>query len=83
VGRDAGVIAPGRLADLLALDTGHVDLEGRAGDTLLDAYVFAADDRAVSDVWAAGRHLVSGGRHVQHEAITGAYRTVLRRLTAL
>ena len=83
VGRDAGVIAPGRLADLLALDTGHVDLEGRPGDTLLDAYVFAADDRAVSDVWAAGRHLVSGGRHVQHEAITGAYRTVLRRLTAL
>ncbi|WP_333828016.1 formimidoylglutamate deiminase [Pararhodobacter sp.] len=81
--RDAGVIAPGRLADLMALDTSHVDLEGRSGDTLLDACVFAADDRAVSDVWAAGRHLVSGGEHVQRHAITSAYRAVLRRLTAL
>lgn len=81
--RDAGAIAPGRLADLMALDTAHIDLEGRDGDTLLDAFVFAADDRAISDVWAAGRHLVSGGKHVQHQAITEAYRRVLRRLTAL
>lgn len=82
-GRDAGAIAPGRLADLMALDTTHIDLEGREGDTLLDAFVFAADDRAISDVWAAGRHLVSGGEHVQHQAITEAYRGVLRRLTGL
>lgn len=81
--RDAGVIATGRLADLMALDTGHVDLDGREGDTLLDAYIFAADDRAVSDVWAAGRHLVSGGEHVQRQAITEAYRRVLRRLRSL
>jgi len=81
--RDAGVIAPGRLADLMALDTTQIDLEGRTGDTLLDAFLFAADDRAISDVWAAGRHLVSGGEHVQHQPITGAYRRVLRRLTAL
>ena len=82
-GRDAGSIAPGRLADLVALDAGHIDLEGRSGDTLLDAYVFAADDRAVCDVWAAGRHLVRGGRHMHHEVITDAYRAVLKRLTAL
>ncbi|MCC5970044.1 MAG: formimidoylglutamate deiminase [Pararhodobacter sp.] len=81
--RDAGAIAPGRLADLMALDTSHIDLEGRDGDTLLDAFIFAADDRAISEVWAAGRHLVSGGKHMQHEAITHAYRKVLRRLTAL
>jgi len=81
--RNAGVIAPGRLADLMALDTRHIDLEGREGDTLLDAFLFAADDRAVSDVWAAGRHMVSEGEHVQHSEITEAYRRVLRRLTAL
>lgn len=82
-GRDAGQIAVGRLADLVALDTTHIDLEGRAGDTLLDAFIFAADDRAISDVWAAGRHMVKGGRHMQHEAITREYRAVLRRLTTL
>ncbi|MFU8881671.1 MAG: formimidoylglutamate deiminase [Rhodobacterales bacterium] len=82
-GRDAGQIAVGRLADLLALDTTHIDLEGRAGDTLLDAFIFAADDRAISDVWAAGRHVVKEGRHMQQEAITREYRAVLRRLTTL
>ena len=82
-GRDAGVIAEGWLADLLALDTAHIDLEGRAGDTLLDTYIFSADDRAVSDVWAAGRHLVSGGRHARHQAISAAYRKVVSRLRRL
>lgn len=81
-GRAAGQIAPGLWADLLALDTTQVDLEGRQGDTLLDAYVFAADDHAVSDVWAAGRHLVKEGKHLKHDAITSAYRKVLRRLKA-
>ncbi|MBE0452537.1 formimidoylglutamate deiminase [Roseovarius autotrophicus] len=82
-GRDAGVLAVGKLADLVALDTGHVDLEGRQGDSLLDAFIFAADDRAVCDVWSAGRHLVSEGRHVKHDDITRAYRAVTRRLAAL
>lgn len=79
-GREAGELSVGKLADLLALDTTHIDLEGRTGDTLLDAYIFAADDRAVSDVWAAGRHLVTGGRHMHHDAISAAYRAVARRL---
>lgn len=82
-GRNAGRLQEGMLADLVALDTAHVDLDRRTGDTLLDAYVFAADDRAVSDVWAAGRHMVSEGRHVHHDMITSAYRTVARRLTGL
>ena len=37
----------GLLADLMALDGGHVDLEGREGDTILDAWIFAGDDRMV------------------------------------
>ena len=79
-GRDAGEVSVGKLADLLALDISHIDLDGCAGDTLLDAFVFAADDRAVSDVWAAGRHLVTGGRHMHHDTISAAYRAVARRL---
>jgi formimidoylglutamate deiminase len=82
-GRDAGVIAAGRLADLLALDTGQIDLEGRQGDALLDAWIFADGDRAVADVWAAGRHVVTGGQHRGRAAIVAAYRATLARLRDL
>jgi formimidoylglutamate deiminase len=81
-GRDAGAIAPGRLADLVALDPGHTDLEGLAGDTLLDSWIFAGDDRMVQDVVAAGRHVVTGGRHVAHDRIVAAYRRAVAGLRA-
>ncbi|MCB1971205.1 MAG: formimidoylglutamate deiminase, partial [Geminicoccaceae bacterium] len=79
-GRGRGVIAVGQWADLLALDTGHVDLEGREGDRLIDAWIFAGDDRMVSDVWSAGRHLVHEGRHIRRDAIVRRYRAVMREL---
>jgi formimidoylglutamate deiminase len=79
-GRDSGAIALGRLADLLALDAGHVDLEDRSGDTLLDTYVFAGDDRMITDVWAAGRHVVEGGRHIRRDTIVTAYRRAISTL---
>lgn len=73
-GRQSGAIEVGAWADLMALDAGHVDLAGRSGDTLLDAWIFAGDDRMVTDVWSAGRHLVQGGHHIRREAIVSAYR---------
>ena len=79
-GRKTGVIAEGHLADLLALDGGHVDLEGRTGDTILDSYIFAGDDRMVREVWSAGRHRVRDGRHVDRDGIVTAYRRVMRDL---
>jgi len=81
-GRGAGGIEVGSPADLLALDTDRVDLDGRTGDTLLDSLVFAGDDAMVSDVWAAGRHLVSGGRHRARESIVANYRAAMRGLQA-
>ncbi len=69
LGRDAGAIAPGRWADLTALDAGDPVLADLAGDRLLDAWIFAAGDGAVSDVWSAGRHVVCGGRHVKRQQI--------------
>lgn len=79
-GRASGAIATGQWADLVALDATHVDLDGRQGDDLLDAWIFAGDDRMVADVWAAGRHLVHGGRHRHHDTLTGRYRATLARL---
>ena len=80
LGRDAGRIAPGALADLVALDAGNPDFAGRSGDRLLDSWIFAGDDRAVTDVWSAGRHVVTGGRHPAHVAITRRYVETLNRL---
>ena len=79
-GRSSGAIAPGMLADLVALDAGHIDLAGRSGDTLLDTFIFAGDSSMVSDVWSAGRHMVKQGRHIAREAITSAYRKATAQL---
>ncbi|WP_101065566.1 formimidoylglutamate deiminase [Roseovarius salinarum] len=72
-GRDSGRIAQGAWADLVALDAGHPDMAGLAGDAILDTHIFAGDDRAVRDVWAAGRHVVVHGRHTRRDEITAAY----------
>lgn len=79
-GRASGAIAPGLWADLIALDAGAVDLAGKTGDTILDAWIFAGDDRMVREVWSAGRHLVTGGRHIAHEPIRRRYVETLHRL---
>ncbi len=79
-GRDAGRIEVGALADLLALDAAAVNLIGRTGDTILDTYIFAGDDRMVRDVWSAGRHMVKNGQHVAHDALTNNYRQVMKQL---
>jgi formimidoylglutamate deiminase len=46
----------------------------------LDGWIFAGDDRVVSDLWSAGRRLVTGGRHFAREAVEALYRAVLARL---
>jgi len=82
LGRGSGALAPGRLADIVALRTDHPDLDGLAGDTLLDAWIFARDDRAVDAVWSAGRRLVASGRHMRRDSIRARYRETVRTLRA-
>ncbi|MDF1606708.1 formimidoylglutamate deiminase [Hoeflea sp. YIM 152468] len=78
--RNNGSLAVGKLADMLALKADSVDLIGRSGDTILDCYVFAGDDRMVGDVWSAGRHMVRDGSHVKREAIVSAYAKAMKEL---
>ena len=78
--RDAGSIAPGRWADLVALDGETADLAGKKGDSLLDSFIFAGGDRMVTDLWSAGRHVVSDGRHVRHDRITRRYIDAVEKL---
>lgn len=79
-GRQSGAIAAGCWADLLSLDHNHTDLAGRAGDTLLDCFTFAGDDRMIKDVWSAGRHLVRDGVHQQRDRIVSRYLSVITEL---
>ncbi len=79
-GRASGAIAPGMWADLLTLDADDPDLAGLSGDRLLDAWIFAAGDAAVREVWSAGRRMVRDGHHVSREAIIARYRTSCARL---
>jgi formimidoylglutamate deiminase len=79
-GRKTGALAPGYWADMMAIGTDHPDLDGLTGDAILDAYVFAGDDRMVRDVWAAGRHMVQDGQHINRAAIVTAYRGAVKTL---
>lgn len=79
-GRAAGAIAPGKWADLLALDMGAADLAGRQGDRILDSFAFAGDDRMVRAVWSAGRPIVQDGRHVARDAVRARFGAVMARL---
>ncbi|SDG58580.1 formimidoylglutamate deiminase [Sulfitobacter delicatus] len=82
LGRDAGEIAAGNWADLVAVDSDAPALCALRQDQLLDGLVFAAKDTVVTDVWSAGRHAVQSGRHVKRDEITAAYRSAMQSLTA-
>ena len=80
LGRDAGEIAVGRLADLVAINTADPALCALRNDQILDGLVFAAKDRVVTDLWSAGRHMVKDGKHVARDTITKGYRKTMARL---
>jgi formimidoylglutamate deiminase len=81
--RPIGAIAPGQRADIVVLDREHPSLAAAVGDTLLDAWIFSADNAAVSDVICGGTHRVMSGRHRDREALVERYRATVRRLESL
>lgn len=78
--RKTGVLERGYWADLMALDTHSIHMIGREGDTAIDSWVFAGDDRVVTNVWSAGRHMVQGGQHIHRASIIDAYRRTIADL---
>lgn len=80
LGLKTGALAAGNAADITVLDTGHPALAGRSGDLLLDSWIFAGGDNVVSDVFAAGRRVVAGGRHVRRDQIAKRFRETLHQL---
>ena len=60
LGVDAGRVAAGALADLVAVDLGHPSLHPPTD--LLRSVVYAMSPQAVTDVWVHGQHVVARGR---------------------
>lgn len=78
--RKTGRLEAGQWADMFVLDTDNEHMWGRAGDTALDAWIFAGDDRLVRDVWSAGRHMVVDGCHVARAGIVARYKHTIDAL---
>jgi len=80
LGRNAGRIEVGALADFIALDLNSPVLGALREDAILDAWIFAGTDDIVTHVWSAGRHMVRDGAHVNRHEIQAAYSELNVRL---
>jgi 5-methylthioadenosine/S-adenosylhomocysteine deaminase len=78
LGLEAGRVAPGALADLVAVDLAHPSLHPRTD--LLKSVVYALSPQAVRDVWVHGARVVEDGRlaRASQDAILQAVREVTR-----
>lgn len=81
-GRRLGVLAPGKRADLLVLDSSHPNLDGVAPHEVLGRFLFSGNDNLVRDVLAGGHWVVQGGRHKAQDAIAQRYKAAVRTLHA-
>ncbi len=80
LGRNAGKIEVGMLADLVALDENHPSIVGLKTDQILDTWIFSCNDNLVHEVWAAGRHVLQGGIHFQQDHISGQFLKTIKKL---
>jgi formiminoglutamate deiminase len=80
LGRDAGAIEIGKIADVVAIDSAAPPLCALKDAQILDGLCFAAADEVVTDVWSAGRRVVSGGRHFARDAIIKTYKRAVSAL---
>ena len=79
LGVRAGLEA-GAPADIIALDADHPALVARAGDSLLDGWIFSGGRDCMDRVWRGGVKLVEQGRHIARDSIRERYRKTLAKL---
>jgi formimidoylglutamate deiminase len=58
LGLETGVIAPGMLADFVAVDLNHPTLSGWTADDLLDVLFFGASAEVITQTWVGGKRVV-------------------------
>jgi formimidoylglutamate deiminase len=81
LGRNAGAIAPGKLADLVVLDTNHPALVGRTGDGLMNSWLFCGSSTPVRDVMVSGRWVIRDRQHHAQAAVAAAFARTMHRLS--
>ncbi len=57
LGLEAGVIAPGMLADFVGIDINHPSLAGWTAEDFLDVLFFGASSDVISQAWVAGKRV--------------------------
>jgi formiminoglutamate deiminase len=82
LGRTAGALKPGAMADIVSLKGDSPLIAGRADDEILDTWIFGGARDLVDGVWSGGRKVVSEGRHAAHESIAARFGATLRGLAA-
>ena len=75
-----GQLRPGAPADFVTVSLDAPALAGAAEDFLLEAVVFAAGRRDVTDVVVGGRPVVRGGQHLLVGDVAGALRSAISAL---
>jgi formiminoglutamate deiminase len=80
LGRGSGRIEVGARADLAALDADAILPFVPGPEQWLDHWIFVAGDKAVREVWSAGRLVVEHGRHLKRGLIAQAFRETLAGL---
>ncbi len=68
--------------DTVLLDGHASQLIGATADDIADRWIFAGNRSAVNTVTVNGREVVSGGRHVDHNAIAARFAVAMRGLLA-
>jgi formiminoglutamate deiminase len=76
-----GRLGPGASADFVTISLDGPGLAGITEDFLVEGAVFAARPCDVTDVVAAGRPVVGGGRHLLVGDVAGALRLAISALT--
>jgi len=75
-----GGIAPGQRADFVVVDTASPALLGIPADHLLDAMVFSSPDARFSEVFVAGKKVVSGGQPDQWPRLASDFVSAMQAL---
>ena len=80
LGQPAGVIAPGRRADWLVLDSEHPTMAGAPVAYAFDHLLFAGGSAAIRDVMVAGRWVVKERHHPAELPLRGRFSELMKRL---
>lgn len=80
MGQEAYGLVVGAAADVVTLDVEHPALLARRRDEIVDSWIFAAGSNGIDCVYARGKRVVAGGRHVAREAIREKFAAAMARL---